>query len=236
MISDPTIELISDNAVLVNFPAVIDEKINRRILHISMKLSDQISSEKVQGILDIIPTYHTLQVLFDALVIDPDKLIAVLGEIVHTEASDADVEKEVVEIPVCYEPPFALDTDEVCAFHDITPEELITKHTAVDYLIYMMGFTPGFPYLGGMDESIAIPRRDEPRLKIEAGSVGIAGPQTGIYPVDSPGGWQIIGRTPVKIFDSASERPFLLKAGQYIRFKPISKEQFDRLQEGTWEN
>ena len=110
-----------------------------------------------------------------------------------------------------------------------TPEEVVDIHTSADYLIYMLGFTPGFAYLGGMSGEIAAPRLETPRVKIPAGSVGIAGSQTGVYPIDSPGGWQLIGRTPVRMYDPEREPPILPQAGQYIRFYPIDRAEFDRI-------
>jgi len=121
------------------------------------------------------------------------------------------------------------DLNFVAEHNGLTPEEVIRRHTAPAYLVYMLGFTPGFPYLGGMDESIAAPRLKTPRVRIPAGSVGIAGTQTGVYPIDSPGGWQLIGRTPLRLFDMEGENKFLLKAGQRVRFVPIDEGEFRRL-------
>lgn len=236
MASKPVIELISDNAILIKYPAAIDEQINHSIHRFAERLSKHIIRNGIEGILDITPTYHTVQVTYDVLILEPETLIQEIQDQLFDAGLESENEMHVVEIPVCYELPYALDLEAVCAFHGISADELVKRHTAADYLIYMMGFTPGFPYLGGMDESIAIPRKNEPRLKIPAGSVGIAGPQTGIYPVESPGGWQIIGRTPLKLFDSSSENPFLLSAGDYIRFRPITKDEFDIIREGTWED
>jgi KipI family sensor histidine kinase inhibitor len=134
--------------------------------------------------------------------------------------------KQVVEIPVAYGGEYGPDLGEVARAHNISEEEVIKLHSEPEYPIYMLGFVAGFPYLGGMNKAIATPRKKSPRLKIEAGSVGIAGEQTGIYSVESPGGWQIIGRTPLKLYDVNRNEPVLLKAGQYIKFKPITKEEF----------
>jgi len=225
------INVTSDSTILIVFDAVIDPEINGKVHALCQVLGDYIKNSSFDGILDLTPTYHTLQITYDALGIDPfdfiKKIELVMKEIQYVNEQ----EKEIIEVPVCYEAPYAPDIDEVCGVHKINKEELIKRHTSRDYLIYMMGFTPGFPYLGGMDKSIATPRRPEPRLKIDAGSVGIAGEQTGVYPVDSPGGWQIIGRTPLNLFDVNKDQPFLLKEGQYVRFKAISVQAYERLKD-----
>ena len=130
---------------------------------------------------------------------------------------------------MCYDETFAHDLEEVKTITGLSSTEIINLHTSVDYLVYMLGFTPGFPYLGGLDEKLYVPRKQTPRLKIEAGSVGLANGQTGIYPQDSPGGWQIIGRTPIKLF--SPDRPFPITMGDFIRFHSISKSEFK-----NWEN
>jgi len=128
------------------------------------------------------------------------------------------------------------DIENVAAHNKKTVEEVIKIHTSEEYLIYMLGFIAGFPYLGGMSKEIATPRLKSPRVKIDGGSVGIAGEQTGVYPVDSPGGWQLIGRTPLKLYDAEREKPVLLEAGQYIKFKSITQEEYDRIAKEVAEN
>jgi KipI family sensor histidine kinase inhibitor len=141
----------------------------------------------------------------------------------------------VIEIPTLYGGDSGPDLDYVASHNGLTPEEVVQIHASGTYRIYMLGFTPGFPYLGGMDERIATPRLETPRTKISGGSVGIAGAQTGIYPIDSPGGWQIIGRTPLALYDPQREEPILLQAGESIRFVPIDQETYDRLWQETRE-
>ncbi|MFX3617757.1 MAG: 5-oxoprolinase subunit PxpB [Sporolactobacillus sp.] len=139
--------------------------------------------------------------------------------------------RRTVSIPVCYGGEFGPDLDYVASYHRLTKEEVIRRHSAPSYLVYMLGFAPGFPFLGGLPESLATPRRDSPRLKIAAGSVGIAGSQTGAYPLDSPGGWRLIGRTPIDLFLPDANPPTLLMAGDLVRFAPISAEQFQQIKE-----
>ncbi|CAM3062436.1 inhibitor of KinA [Sporolactobacillus spathodeae] len=140
--------------------------------------------------------------------------------------ADERIERRTVRIPVCYGGAFGPDLDVVASYHQMSTEEVIRRHTAPEYLVYMLGFAPGFPFLGGLPEELATPRRESPRLKIAAGSVGIAGRQTGAYPLQSPGGWQIIGRTPTQLFTPDGQSPTLLHAGDLVRFESITEEQF----------
>ena len=222
----PKIMAVSDNSIMIEYPAEISEEINSRIRYITRQISEKMAGR----IIDIIPAYHTIAVGYDCLENDYRTLIRDIEEIVAGSSVDEDEERDIVEIPVCYEEPYGLDIEEVCEIHDISREDLVRRHTAPEYLVYMVGFTPGFPYLGGMDESIATPRKKEPRSKIPAGSVGIAGSQTGVYPIESPGGWQIIGRTPLKLFDPYRENPVMIKSGQYIRYRSISAEEYEKLE------
>ncbi|WP_421616930.1 5-oxoprolinase subunit PxpB [Brevibacillus sp. TJ4] len=139
----------------------------------------------------------------------------------------------IVEVPVCYGGAFGPDLGEVARLNQMGEQDVIEIHASGDYLVYMIGFAPGFPYIGGMSERIAAPRRKSPRLSIPAGSVGIAGKQTGIYPLETPGGWQIIGRTPLRLFRPEDNPPTLLRAGDRIRFSPISTEEYTAYQEGS---
>ena len=147
------------------------------------------------------------------------------------DVSVKDNEKLITEIPVCYGGVFGPDIENVAKLAGLTVEEVIKIHSQEDYLIYMLGFLPGFTYLGGLDERIHTPRLANPRIKIPAGSVGIGGSQTGIYPLDSPGGWQLIGKTPVKTYDPLREPPILFEAGQYIRFVPVTEDEYYKIED-----
>ena len=213
---------VGDCAVSVEFGQEISLEINHKVMALKMVLE----RETIRGIVELIPTYCSLLIQYDPMDLRygqlRDRLEALVTQLDEVEMPP----KQVVEIPVAYGGEYGPDLGEVARAHNISEEEVIKLHSEPEYPIYMLGFVAGFPYLGGMNKAIATPRKKSPRLKIEAGSVGIAGEQTGIYSVESPGGWQIIGRTPLKLYDVNRNEPVLLKAGQYIKFKPITKEEF----------
>lgn len=219
---DVRILTVGDCAVSVEFGQEISLDINHKVMALKLVLE----REAILGIEEMIPTYCSLLIQYDPLELRygqlRDKLEALVGQLDTAEMPP----KQVVEIPVAYGGEFGPDLAEVASCHNMTEAEVIQLHSAPEYPIYMLGFVAGFPYLGGMDKSLATPRKASPRLKIAAGSVGIAGEQTGIYSVESPGGWQIIGRTPLKLYDVNRQEPVLLQAGQYIKFKPITEEEF----------
>ncbi|SHI70414.1 sensor histidine kinase inhibitor, KipI family [Anaerovibrio lipolyticus DSM 3074] len=213
---------VGDCAVSVEFGQEISLEINHKVMALKMVLE----REPIRGIVELIPTYCSLLIQYDPMDLRYGQLRERLEALV-TQLDEVEMPpKQVVEIPVAYGGEYGPDLVEVARAHNISEEEVIKLHSEPEYPIYMLGFVAGFPYLGGMNKAIATPRKQSPRLKIEAGSVGIAGEQTGIYSVESPGGWQIIGRTPLKLYDVNRNEPVLLKAGQYIKFKPITKEEF----------
>ena len=215
-----------DRAVTVEWGSTIDENINRQVHAFARK----VEALSHPAITEVVPTYRSATVHYRPEVFSYEELNQLLAPLAQGSAEEAE-ELPVVEIPVCYGGEYGPDLEEVAQHCSLTPEEVIARHTAPTYRIYMLGFTPGFPYLGGMDPSIAAPRRKEPRIQIPAGSVGIAGEQTGVYPIVSPGGWQLIGRTPLRLFDPQREQPILLSAGAGIRFVPIDEETFRKMEE-----
>lgn len=215
-----------DRAVTVEWGSTIDEHINRQVHAFARK----VEALSHPAITEVVPTYRSATVHYRPEVFSYEELKQLLAPLAQGSAEEAE-ELPVVEIPVCYGGEYGPDLEEVAQHCSLTPEEVIARHTAPTYRIYMLGFTPGFPYLGGMDPSIAAPRRKEPRIHIPAGSVGIAGEQTGVYPIVSPGGWQLIGRTPLRLFDPQREQPILLSAGAGIRFVPIDEETFRKMEE-----
>jgi len=211
-----------EDAILIQFEKKISEKINQQVrrLEIALKKSN------IQGITDMIPTYCSLKIDYSPVKINYEKLIDKIKD-VKNNISNMDIDKpHVIEIPTLYN---GIDLEFVAEYNNITVDEVINIHTSREYLIYMLGFAPGFPYLGGISEKISTPRLENPRSKIQGGSVGIAGSQTGIYPVDIPGGWRIIGKTPLKLFDTGRGNPFLLESGNYLKFISIKKKEYEKI-------
>lgn len=212
-----------DCALTVTLGLEISEALNNCV----HALHHKIETSTIDGILDLTPTYCTLMITYSPLKITYDQL----SQRVKAFARDLDPENtaqaRVIEIPTVYGGVYGPDLETVARANGLDVNEVIKIHSEQTYRIYMLGFTPGFPYLGGLDSRIATPRLEKPRLKIPAGSVGIAGSQTGIYPLDSPGGWQIIGQTPLALFDPNREDPLLLRAGDSLKFVPISAETFE---------
>lgn len=218
----PRILPSGDCAVTVEFANAINEEVNGRI----RSFYDDIKREHLKGIVDLVPAFCSILISYDPKLIPYNDLCARLNQFL-TRSADIEVkQKKIVSIPVCYEGEYGPDLSFVAEHAGLSEQEVIDIHTSKEYLIYMLGFQPGFPYLGGLDERIFTPRLSTPRTLIRAGSVGIGGEQTGLYPLASPGGWQIIGTTPVKAYNSQKNPSIPYEAGDYIRFYPITKERF----------
>lgn len=209
----------------------MDDSLHREVLG----LDRAIRQHPFTGWVENVPAYASLTVFYQPERICGEQDLSpyqhvrkILAGLLDSLPELPPEDRKPVYVPVCYEDVFALDLGEVAALHGISQEQAIALHQQQDYKVYMMGFLPGFAYMGILDEALATPRKATPRARVPAGSVGIAGRQTGIYPLDSPGGWQIIGRTPLKMFDPDSPEPFLLHTGDTVRFQAITREEFDR--------
>jgi KipI family sensor histidine kinase inhibitor len=216
-----------DSSLLVEFGKEISPDINRKISATVQLMKEQ----HIEGVVDVIPAFCSLLINYDPRVISFEEIRERIQGILKVDVKAGERKKKVYEIPVCYGGEYGPDIENIAQHAGLTVEEVIDLHSSRDYLIYMLGFLPGFCYLGGLDERIHTPRLANPRIKINAGSVGIGGSQTGIYPLDSPGGWQLMGMTPVKTYDPERETPILVEAGDYIRFVPIDEAEFKRLKE-----
>mgnify|MGYP002725698906 CR=1 FL=1 len=209
-----------DAALVVEFGDTIDPETNREVHN----LANRLDSMEVRGLVELIPTYRSLLVSFDPLVATFNDIKKVVEGVADQPGDNARNETRIVMIPTLYAGEYGPDIEFVAQNAGMTIEEVIAVHSGTDYLVYMMGFAPGFPDLGGLDERLATPRLESPRLEIAAGSVGIAETQTGIYPIASPGGWRLIGRAPLLLFDPNAEPPTVLNAGDYVRFIPMESE------------
>lgn len=219
--------LNGDCGITIAFRQEIDPQINMQVHH----LKTRIENVSIEGLVDLIPGYSSLLVCYNPLIIGYDALVNQLEKLLES-LQEKEIEKgRVIKIPVCYGGEYGQDIETVAKSNGISVEDVINLHSSSLYRIYMIGFKPGFPYLGGLPKELATPRLEKPRLKVKKGSVGIAGNQTGIYPQDSPGGWQIIGHTPLILVDWSKEDLTLFKPGDYIEFYSVDEEQYKKIEE-----
>ena len=223
---------LGDSSVLLSFENIIDPVINKRVL----SLHEALTKSGFKGFIESVPAYASLAVFYDIPTIArhtnsspysiiKNHLLTLLSQI-ETEIESV---KPTIKIPVCYDAEFGADLHYLAEYHQLTIDEIIRLHTALVYRVYMIGFMPGFAYLGSVDDRLTTPRKVQPRINVPAGSVGIAGSQTGIYPIDSPGGWQIIGKTPLQLFNTSQSAPCLLAAGDQVKFISIDKNEFQQI-------
>lgn len=217
--------LVGDRGLLVEYGDAISPEINIKVRTVAMA----IAKAKPEGVVEVIPAYRSLLIVYDPLVTDPQSLEDNVN-LMDNRLDALDIAPpKTVEIPVLYGGDFGPDIEFVASTHNLTVENVIKIHSGAFYQIYMIGFTPGFPFMGPLPEELCTPRLDTPRELVPAGSVGIANNQTGIYPVDSPGGWRLIGRTPLNLFNPSKKEPFLYAAGDKIKFVQISEKEYYRI-------
>jgi inhibitor of KinA len=218
--------IMGDRSVLVELGDEISPQVNRRVREFHVVLLQN----PIEGLLEIVPAYRSFLIIYDPLKLD---LVMIKNRMEDLQKKIGGIkipEPKRLEIPVVYGGEYGPDLEWVARYHDIRVEEVIQLHTGTSYQVYMIGFMPGFPYMGELPESLATPRRETPRTVIPQGSVAIAQRQTGIYPVESPGGWQILGRTPLKLFNPLQSPPTLLEMGDLVQFFSIGEEEFKRWQ------
>ncbi|WP_114781434.1 5-oxoprolinase subunit PxpB [Botryobacter ruber] len=230
---------LGDTAIVLQFGEEIDDNIFPRIRAIAAYLDQH----PFPGMMEYVPAYTTITIYYDPWVIsekgkyDPYAMaVAHMQELLPQAAQEKKQKARTIKIPVCYGGEYGPDLEFVADHNKLSPKQVIRLHSGADYIVHMIGFAPGFPYLGGLHKKLATPRKDMPQALIPAGSVGIAGNQTGIYPIETPGGWQLIGRTPLELFNPNRETPSLLRAGDIVRFEPISEKQFNALKEKQHES
>jgi len=222
--SKPKFRLMGDRALLVELGDEISPAINQKVRALFIRLKDR----ALKGIMELVPSYRSLMVVYDSLALSVSLLESQIDALCKTLDNFQLPDPRTVAIPVVYGGEYGPDLEWVAGYHKIAPEDVVRLHTQPIYQVYMIGFMPGYPYLGEVVDALITPRRKTPRTRVARGSVGIAQRQTGIYSVASPGGWQIIGRTPVHLFDPHSEPTSLLEMGDRVKFFAIAAEEMDR--------
>jgi KipI family sensor histidine kinase inhibitor len=224
MASVPRVSRLGEETWLVEYEPVLDVAVNAHVHQLARAITDM----HREWIRDVVPAMASLAVQVDADRVNEHEIAQLLDRLIATTSGEVS-DGTLHELPVCYEPPFALDIEEVARRCECGVSDVIERHSAGEYHVFMIGFLPGFPYLGVLDSRLSLPRRDVPRSVVPRGSVAIAGAQTGIYPSDSPGGWHVIGRTPVPLFDATATPPGRLAPGDRVRFVPVSASEFESL-------
>ena len=229
----PRLSPLGDRALLLHLGDAIDEETHRLVRAVCARLTE----ERVAGMIELVPAFASVAVHYDpGAVPNGDggtpphaRFAAAVERVLRSVGAEALPDAPTVEIPVCYGNELGPDLDDVAKLHDLTADDVVRLHSGATYRVYMLGFAPGFAYMGGLPPSIATPRRSEPRTAVPAGSVGIGGSQTGVYPLTLPGGWRLIGRTPIRMFDATRQRPTLLSAGDVVRFRAVSPNEYREL-------
>ncbi|MGE4526982.1 MAG: 5-oxoprolinase subunit PxpB [Rhodospirillaceae bacterium] len=226
---DPTIKSLGDTALSIEYGEAIDPTVNAQVMALYAALEAARAENALTGVIETVPSFRALAVHYDPLRIGHDELVERLRPWIATARPDVRSGRAWV-LPACYEgADLAPDLGEVAAATGLTPEDVVARHTGAAYPVYILGFVPGFAYLGGVPEALRLPRRASPRTAVPAGSVAIAGEMTGVYPLESPGGWHLLGRCPVPMFDPRREPPVFLAPGDTVRFSAIPRAEYDSL-------
>jgi KipI family sensor histidine kinase inhibitor len=219
--------LMGDRGLLLEFGDEISSEANEKVRRMTLA----IQAASMEGIVETVPTYRSLLILYNPLILSTHEMKKRLQKIEEGLRQTPFPEPKLTRIAVLYGGSYGPDLEEVAKYHQISPEEVVRLHCGKPYFIYMIGFMPGFPYMGELPQELVTPRLKTPRLLVPAGSVAIAQRQTGIYPMESPGGWQILGRTPVKLFDPEKNPPALLQTGDLVQFYPITEKEYNEWSE-----
>jgi KipI family sensor histidine kinase inhibitor len=220
-----------DSALVVEFGTSIDRTLNDRVL----RLNAAVRAARIAGLVETVPTFRSLLVHYDPLLTDSSAVRAAIERLLHYE-HDAPRHARLWRIPACYTAPHAPDLEEIAQRTGLAAAEVVRLHSERRYHVYMVGFSPGYPYMGDVAEQLALPRRTDPRVRVPRGSIAIAAGMTAIYPVESPGGWHLIGATPLRLFDPAWPQPALLAAGDEVLFEPIDNAAFEEIRTAVAEN
>ena len=221
---------MGDEAITIDFGNIVDERINDRVL----QLFDELHRNPLPGMTEALPAYSSITIYYNVQELKKKNVQSTACLIMRTAIEkwltgflyNEEKNKSLINIPACYDPEYGIDLQTMTSQKGLSVEDIIQLHTSKIYRVYMIGFLPGFPYMGIIDGKLKMPRKNKPEM-VSAGSIGIAGLQTGIYPFDSPGGWQVIGRTPLRLFDKENDDPVFLKPGDRIQFYSISKDEFE---------
>lgn len=219
---------LADSALLIRLSD--RDKIDLATVQAVWRVTSAIDQARITGLLDVVPAYSTILLVFDPVATTPNRLEDDVRTAVATIREVGDRQTREVTIPVAYGGEFGPDLGDVARHTGLSPDEVIARHASAQYIVACMGFAPGWAYLLGLPPELEIPRLPNPRMRVPAGSVGIGGAQTGIYPLETPGGWRLIGRTPLRMFDPGRTEPSLLRPGDRVLFRPITAEQFRALE------
>jgi len=237
VVSDPTFQPMGDRCIIIEFESRVDPEINARV----RSVAEYLLTHPIEGVVDVVPAFTTVAVHYRPEAVSNGsphespylRLCRSIESTVAEGVTHAHAGARLVEVPVCYGGEFGPDLEEVAVQRRLTPQQVIELHAASPHQVYMLGFAPGFPYLGGLDPRLEMPRRATPRTRVPAGSVAIAREQSAIYSIETPGGWNVLGRTPLRLFTPETDPPCLLQPGDNVRFVPITTEQFNTIQEKT---
>jgi len=218
------IDALGDSALIINLADEISD--SSRLLARVLSAAETIEGAKLPGVVDVTSSYESVAVFFDLIYVEPD-IVDKIRALIAPAGVRVSGKKQRVEIPVCYDEEFALDLDRVANHTFLTPDAIIALHSSAEYTVACIGFMPGFPFLAGLPQQLCVPRLESPRTKVPSGSVAIANAQAGVYPLESPGGWNVLGRTPLRLFRVNESPPTLLRPGDFVQFRRITRDQFE---------